>query len=1169
MAKTINTQPQDDVRVGILGPLEVLRGGSPCGLGGRQQRSVMALLALDCGRVVTVDRIADALWGERLPPSYLATLQTYIFHLREVLEPQRAKGAPGRILVSTPGGGYRLDLQPDAVDAARFEDGVARGRVAFEAGDASAAAEALGGALALWRGEVLCDLSELEPVLHVAQRLGEMRLSAIEDWAAAELALGHHTALVPQLGTLEAAHPLRERLAALRMVALYRSSRQTDALKVYQDARRRLADELGVSPGQELRSLHERILQQDEELARSPGGEPPALLSWAHRVDRGSQSAVRTATAASADLSAPATQTPLVTAPSRRPPSRTRTALALATVVIIASTLVSTWVTRARDRGAVRPVPANSAAAVGPGGLVGNAVALGGVPIGLAEDAGSVWVLDHTNATVTRVDQQTRHVVQTIPDVGNDPQAISARAGNVWVAVFGGRTVTRINAETNKVVDRIEVGNQPAAVVASDSGVWVANSGDNTVQRIDAKTGKADRAIPVGNGPAALAVTGSTLWVANARSGTVSALDTQTGERRSADIVVDAGPAALAVTDTDVWVANQLGRTVSRIDRGTGAVARIFVDDGPSAIVASGEDVWVANAYAGSLSRIDSRSNAVTSLLVGSSPRALTLVGDEIWTASGAIGGGEHVGGTLTVAGDLTFDAESVDPARAYYPPVNSMLRLVYDGLVAFGRPGGLSGQTIVPDLATALPQPSDGGRTYTFTIRRDVHYSDGREVKPSDFVLGFRRAIVRTPDSGFYDGVVGAHECAQQAAASSSPVCDLSRGVTADDDAMRLTVHLSGPDPELLYKLAYFVSPAPPGTSLDLVTPPSWIPSTGPYMVGSLGADGTLTLVRNPHFSPWSYAAQPPGYSDVIVHRTTESQLRGTEDVLAGTADLASVPYDHHDLAVSHPAQTHTYDEASTDFLYVNTHLPPFDNALVRQALNYAVDRHEFVKLYAGGRAVARASCQMLPPSFSSYEPYCPYQSGPADEAYRGPDLDKARRLVSQSGTQGASVTIHRKVQPPGDAPNIWWPFPDYVARVLTDLGYRVSVEDIPLEHRFFDAKDPTYEGYQLFTQFGLVADYDLASTFYNAVASCRRPNLTRYCNQDIDTVAKRAVDLEATDPGAALTLWSQVDRMLVDDGAFVTLGNRVDMDVVSTRVGNYQARASYGAVLSQLWVQ
>lgn len=274
MATPANAQPQDDLRVGILGPLEVHRRGSLCVLGGRQQRSVLALLVLEAGHVVSLDRMADALWGDHLPSSYVTTIQTYVFRLREVLEPQRAKGDPARILVSTPGGGYRLDLPPEAVDAVRFEAGVALGRAALGAGDAFAAAETLGAALGLWRGEVLSDLGELGPVLPAAQRFDEMRIAAIEDWAAAELALGHHAALVPQLGSLEAAHPLRERLAALRMVALYRSGRQADALQVYRKARQRLADELGVGPGEELRSLHERILRQDEELARSPGESP-------------------------------------------------------------------------------------------------------------------------------------------------------------------------------------------------------------------------------------------------------------------------------------------------------------------------------------------------------------------------------------------------------------------------------------------------------------------------------------------------------------------------------------------------------------------------------------------------------------------------------------------------------------------------------------------------------------------------------------------------------------------------------------------------------------------------------------------------------------------------------------------------------------------------------
>jgi peptide/nickel transport system substrate-binding protein len=1160
MATQPNAQTDDNIRVGILGPFEVHRGDDACALGGRQQRAVLALLVLDEGRVVSVDRIADALWGGQLPASYVTTIQTYVFRLRGLLEPQRAKGDPAHLLISAPGGGYRLVLPPQAVDAARFEAGAERGRELLNGGDAAGAVATLTDALALWRGDVLSDLPALGPTAAVAQRLGEVRTAALEDWATAELELGHHASLIPRLAALEAAHPLRERLAALRMVALYRSGRQADALTVYGEVRQRLDDELGVYPAQELRALHERILRQDEELLRFPGEVPAPRPQPVPAVAvTGSTEPAPVASPATVATGGPA---PKAASPAQR---RRRWSLAIATTVVIASTLASLGISRSQEP---RPIPVNSAAVVGSGGLMGDAVALGAVPIALAADAGSVWVLDHTNAAVARVDPEARRVIQTIPDVGNDPQAISARNGNVWVAVFGSRVVTRINAESNKVVDRIGVGNQPAAVLASESGVWVANSGDNTVQRIDANTGKADPAIPVGDGPSALAIEGSTLWVANARSGTVTMLNTQTRERRSADIVVDAGPSAIAVTDTDVWVANQLGRTVSRIDRASMQVARIFVDDGPASLVAKGEDVWVGNADAGTLSRIDVRSNAVTSVLVGSPPRALALLDDDVWTASGAFASNEHIGGTLTVEAPLGFDAAEVDPTRAYFPPIISMLRLAYDGLVAFNRPGGLSGQTIVPDLATTLPQPTDGGRTYIFTIRRGVHYSDGREVKASDFVLGFRRVFVLQPEIGLYDAVVGAKECAQPAVLSDFPVCDLSQGVTADDDTMQLTVHLSEPDPELLYKLAYLVAPAPPGTPLQPVVAPKWIPSTGPYTVGSLADDGTLTLVRNPHFSPWSRAAQPPGYPDVIVHRGVEG-LQATEDVLAGRADVVAVSYERRDLAVSHPAQTQEYAEASTDFLYVNTHLAPFDNVLVRRALNYAVDRREFVHLYAGGRQDQRVSCQMLPPNFPSYEPYCPYQTGPPHEPYRGPDLEQARRLVAQSGTHGASITIHRRVEPADRDQNIWWPFPDYVARVLRDLDYQVTVEDIPLDHRLYNAKDPAYEEYQLFTQYGWVADYNLPSTFYDHVASCRHPNLTRYCNEAIDAVAQKAVNLQTSDPGAAVALWSRVDRMLVDDGAFVTLGNRVDIELVSTRVGNYQARASYGAVLSQLWVQ
>jgi peptide/nickel transport system substrate-binding protein len=1162
MATHSSGQQDGEISVRILGPLEVHRSGQVCALGGRQQRTVLAMLVLDEGRVVSVDRIADALWGDHLPASYVTTIQTYVFRLRGLLEPHRAKGDPAHLLISAPGGGYRLVLPPPAVDAARFEAAAERGRELLNGGDAAGAAATLSDALALWRGDVLSDLPAVGPIAAAAERLGEVRMAAVEDWATAELALGHHASVVPRLAALEAVHPMRERLAALRMIALYRSGRQADALTVFGDIRQRLDDELGVYPAEELRALYERILRQDEGPVRLAGEAPMTLTGQVPAV-------ALTATPEPAPVASPATvatggAAPRATSTGQR---RRRWSLAIVTAVVIASTLASLEISRSHQT-PPRPVPALSAAAVGLNGLVGDAVAIGAVPVGLAQDSGSVWVLDHTNAAVDRVDPDSRRIVQTISDVGNDPQAISAWNGNIWVSVFGSRLVTRIDAESNKVVGQIEVGNQPAGILATETGVWVANSGDNTVQRIDPASGKVDPPIAVGDGPSALALVGSTLWVANARGGTVTLLNTHTRMRERTDIRVDAGPAALAVTDTDVWVANQLARTVSRIDRTTYEVARIFVDDGPASLIADGDGVWVGNAYAGTLSRIDAQSNRVSGVRLDSSPRALTLVNDELWTASGALANTEHVGGTLNVEDYWKFKANDVDPTSAYEPRIIAMMRVAYDGLVAFSRPGGLSGQTIVPDLATAIPQPVDGGLTYVFTIRRGIHYSDGREVKAEDFVHGFRRTFARAFGTGLFDAVIGAAECAHEAETSNAPVCDISHGVIANNDDMSLTIRLSEPDPELPYKLAYVFAPAPAETAIGDVIAPKWIPSTGPYMVQSLDTDGTLILVRNPYFSPWSQAAQPPGYPDVIVHRQVDDALR-TDDVLTGRADLATVPYEEHGVILSHPKQTHEFDEASTDFLYVNTHLAPFDDVLVRRALNFAVDRREFVRLYANGRQVARSGCQLLPPGFSSYRPYCPYQPGPADQSYSGPNLEEARRLVAQSGTYGAKIAIHRRVEPADRNQNVWLPFADYVAGVLRDLGYEVTVEDIPPDHRRYNVEDPVYETYQLFTQLGLIADYDLPSTFYDHATSCRHSNYTRYCNQAIDAVAKQAFTLEATDPAAAVALWSQVDQMLVDDGAFVTLGHRVDTEIVSTRVGNYQARASYGAVLSQLWVR
>ena len=231
-----NSGGEQRLECGILGPLEVVGGGARLRLGGRQQRAILGLLLCEAGQVVSTGRLADALWGEQLPASYLTTVQTYIFHLRELLEPGRARGEVSGVLVSEPGGGYRLHVAKGSVDARLFEELLTQGTAALEGGDPAQALGLFDRALGLWRGEVLGDLADFAFVAPVAGRLHELRLAAMESRMEAELALGHHGAAVAELDRLVAEHPLRERLHAERILALYRSGRQSDALGAYRSA---------------------------------------------------------------------------------------------------------------------------------------------------------------------------------------------------------------------------------------------------------------------------------------------------------------------------------------------------------------------------------------------------------------------------------------------------------------------------------------------------------------------------------------------------------------------------------------------------------------------------------------------------------------------------------------------------------------------------------------------------------------------------------------------------------------------------------------------------------------------------------------------------------------------------------------------------------------------
>jgi len=250
----------------ILGPVEVREGGRPIAVAGAKERAVLALLLLHANQFVSSDRIVDEIWGPEAAETARKSLQVRVAELRKAL---RAGAAAGELLQGR-GLGYVLIVDAGQLDLHRFERLVEKGRRALGEDRVEAAAETLGEALALWRGPALADLA-YEPFAQGAiARLEELRLAALELRIDADLARGRHAELVGELRELGAEHPLRERLRAQLMVALYRSGRQGDALEVYQEARRALVAELGLEPSPVLRSLEQAILRQDAVLDLAP-----------------------------------------------------------------------------------------------------------------------------------------------------------------------------------------------------------------------------------------------------------------------------------------------------------------------------------------------------------------------------------------------------------------------------------------------------------------------------------------------------------------------------------------------------------------------------------------------------------------------------------------------------------------------------------------------------------------------------------------------------------------------------------------------------------------------------------------------------------------------------------------------------------------------------------
>ena len=781
-------------------------------------------------------------------------------------------------------------------------------------------------------------------------------------------------------------------------------------------------------------------------------------------------------------------------------------------------------------------------------------------PGGMAVSEDAVWVTNTGSNTVSRVDQTTHAVVRSI-DVGKSPAGVAVGNGSVWVANSGERSVTRINIETGRAVGSIAVGNGPTAIGFGGGAVWVVNTSDGTVTRIDATTGEAGPAISVASLPDAIAVDESGVWVASQDGSTITHLDPATGTALAAPIPIGSRPSAIAIGAGSVWVANAGDGTVSRIDpTNDRVIAVVDVGEAPTSLAVDDSTLWVADG-AGAIDRfaIENLSAAPVRIHTGSAPQSIALVHGEVWFVSRA-SAASHLGGTLRV---VASPLGGVDPNYFIEPELASLLG---SGLVGYRRIGGIAGSQLVPYLATSVPKPTDGGLTYSFHLRPDIVYSDGAPVRPSDFKFALERVFqVEDPEFGntggqFYAGILGADGCLP------APVtrCDLSAGIVADDATNALTFHLASPELDFVNELALdFAWPLRPDSVPTNTFVAGPYPVTGPYQVASVTAN-VVRLVRNPNFHSWDPQIRPAGFANEVIWTGGIDAAEQVTMVETGEADYMAQPIPaaaFETLETQYTPQLHLAAQSLTS-VFFNTKLPPFDNLAVRQAINFAVDRSAVAAL-RGGAGVTSVTCQILPPNFPGYEPYCPYTADPAPGGagpWKAPDLAAAQKLVATSGAADTPIVVGPF------APRLT-PVASYMVELLRDIGFH-DVSEVDATNGGEVLKAAFLDHSIEMGAFGVVQNFPTANDFLGGFTCDNPDSLSNYCDPALDELVRQARDVQASDPSAAAPKWAEVDRKVVDLALWCPLVNE-GSSFVSARFGNYQFNLSYGVLLDQAWVK
>jgi peptide/nickel transport system substrate-binding protein len=526
-----------------------------------------------------------------------------------------------------------------------------------------------------------------------------------------------------------------------------------------------------------------------------------------------------------------------------------------------------------------------------------------------------------------------------------------------------------------------------------------------------------------------------------------------------------------------------------------------------------------------------------------------------------------HKGGTFTILANSAFGV--ADPAQNYTLEEWQLLINTHDGLVGFAKVGGVPGTKIVPDLATAIPTPTNNGKTYVFNIRKGIKFSNGQVLKPSDFVTTFDRQFSVPGPTSFYSGIVGASKC-------STKGCDLSKagGVVANDSAYTLTINLTAPDPEIMDQLALPFAYAVPANTSPKLTGNNVPPGTGPYMWKSYNPNTEAVLVRNPYFKVWSKVAQPAGNPNEIIEKyglpvsseVTQVQNGQAQEVFDGD----QIPSDQLTTLNSpqYASQVHVNTLTADWYMALNTTKPPFNNLMARQAINYAANRSAYVKI-AGGPSLAVPACQILPPNFPSYTAYCPYTTG-SQTVWSGANVAKAKQLVQQSGTKGDTVVVNSTNDQVGTA------LAEQMVKDLQSIGYKATTQLLTASNQYPFVQNSANSSKWDVAWSAWYQDYPAPSDFLNVLLGCgtihknsdASPNIAEFCDKSINNLITKAEADGSTNPTEAASLWTQVDHMDTQQAPWVDLYNPKQIDFLAKNVHGYQWNPQWYILIDQLWL-